>query len=474
MRFGFWFILATWAMVAASTSIAAAPPKVVFSREVLPILNRECGSCHRGSAAPGGYSLESAERLVAGGRHGKAVVPGKSAQSSLIKYLTGEIKPQMPPDRPLPLDTVALIRRWIDEGARIDGMIAPAERAGIMRDAMPMRGAPGTGPGVIAPHARLLPNAVVQSAPVTALAYSPDGKVLAAGGYRAVRLLDPATGAVTQTLPGPSDQVQCLVWSPDGKFLAAGGGVSGAFGEVSIWETATWGKPRQLKGHDDTIYGIAWRPGSTEIATASPDKTVRVWDAATGQVKRTLKDHVDGVFGVAYSPDGKWLATGSLDRTVKLYQTDTGQKVSSFSHNDGVTAVAFSAKGDLVAAAADKQVRVWPVKAGTVENPLRGQGEGEAITAVTFSADGSLFAWAASNRRVRLWSGDVSNHRRELQDCPDWVYAVSLSPDGKTVSGGGGDGKVYTWNTADGKLLYTALLGPNAAQVAAAPVQEKK
>jgi WD40 repeat protein len=199
-----------------------------------------------------------------------------------------------------------------------------------------------------------------------------------------------------------------------------------------------------------------------------------VWDAASGQVKRTLKDHVDGVFGVAYSPDGKWLATGSLDRTIKLYQTDTGARVSSFSHNDGVSAVAFSAKSDLVVAAAEKQVRVWPVKAGTVENPLRGHGEGEAINAVTFSADGSLFAWAASNRRVRLWSGDVSNHRRELGDCPDWVYTVSLSPDAKTVSGGGGDGKVYTWSTGDGKLLYSVPLGPVADRVASAPAGEKK
>lgn len=457
-----------------SAAAHAAPARVVFSKEVLPVLNRECGSCHRGSAAPGGYSLESAEQLLGGGRHGKAVVPGKSADSTLVKYLTGQLKPQMPPGKPLPLDTVAIIRRWIDEGAKIDGMVAPAEKVGIMRDAMPMKGAqPNSKSTAGGPHAALLPDAVSQSAPVTALAYSPDGKLLAAGGYRAVRLLDPATGTVQQTLSGPADQVLSLAWSSDGKYLAAAGGPSGVGGEVCVWLAAppsdTWAKPRLLKDHSDAIYSVAWRPGTTELATGSLDKTAKIWDAATGQVKRTLKDHVDAVFSVAYSPDGKWLATGSTDRTLKLYQADTGTRVSSFSHNDGVTAVAFSAKSDLVIAAADKQLRVWPVKAGTVENPLRGHGEGEAILGVAFSADGSTFAWGAANRRVRLWNGEVSNHRREMADCPDWVYSVALSPDGKTVTGGGGDGKVYAWKTDDGKLLYSAVVGGGLSRVAAEP-----
>lgn len=409
---------------------------------------------------------------MSGGRHGKAVVPGKGAESTLVKYLLGELKPQMPPGKPLPLDAIGVIRRWIDEGAKIDGMVAPTDKVGIMRDAMPMK---GTLPNrkVAGSHVALLPDAVSQSAPVTALAYSPDGKLLAAGGYRAVRLLDPATGAVLQTLTGPVDQVLSLAWSSDGKSLAAAGGLSGAGGEVCVWQTAApseaWAKPRVLKDHADTIYSVAWRPGAAELTTGSLDKTAKVWDTATGQVKRTLKDHVDAVFSVAYSPDGKWLATGSSDRTLKLYQTDTGARVSSFSHNDGVTGVAFSAKSDLVIAAADKQLRVWPVKAGTVENPLRGHGEGEAILGVAFSADGSAFAWSAANRRVRLWNGEVSNQRREMADCPDWVYSVAVSPDGKTVTGGGGDGKVYAWKTEDGKLLYALPVGGGLARVAAEP-----
>ena len=473
----------------AASSLAA--PRVQFSRQVLPLLKRECMVCHSGPAAPNGYSMETAERLVAGGRHGAAVLPGKGGQSNMVRYLLGQLQPQMPPGKPLPLDTIALLRRWIDEGARIDSMTVPAPAAAS---------AAGSPRPSVPPSPRL----PLAAAPVTALAYAPDGKLLAAGGYQVVRLIDPSTGMVTRTLAGPADQVLSLAWSPDGKRLAAGGGLAAAFGEVCLWNTATWGKPRIVRHHADTIYGIAWRPGAPELATASLDKTVAIWNAATFTVTRTLKDHADAVFCVAYSPDGKWLATGSADRSVKLYQTPgdsrpptaaaarapstasvtgaarpapeaTMRPVAALPHGDAVTALAFGPKSDLlVTACMDKQVRVWPVKAGSMDNPLRSHGEGEAVNAVAFSADGSLFVWGAANHKVRIWNGDVSSQSHEMDDPTDWVYAVAASPDGKTIAAGAGDGKLYFWNQADGKLLRAQLLGASSTVVAAHPSAGKR
>ncbi len=457
-------VIAAGSTAVVLTAAGAAPPKVQFSRQVLPLLNRECASCHRGSAAPGGYSLESAERLLAGGRHGRAVVPGKSAEGTLVRYLTGELKPQMPPGKPLPLDTIAVLRRWIDEGAVLDSFSAPAEirRSG---GAMPGRAAPQAAGRSASPF---LPASVSQSAPVTALAWSPDGALLAAGGYRAGRLLDPATGAVLRTLDGPADQVLSLAWSADGKQLAAGGGVSGASGEVVVWQAAAagaeWSRPRILKEHGDAVYAVAWRPGAAELASASLDRTARIWDTAAGTVKRVLKDHVDAVMGAAYSADGQWLATGSADRTVKLYRTDTGARVNSFSNPEGVTGVAFGPKSDVLVAACSRELRVWPVRTGSVENPLRGHGEGELINAVAYSADGSTFVFGAANRQVRLWNAEVSQQRRSMGDAPDWIYAVALSPDGKRVAAGAGDGKVYFWTAQDGKLERSVPLGPAAGE----------
>jgi hypothetical protein len=462
-------------LAAASLStVAAAPARVQFSRQVLPVLSRECAGCHTGAAAPGGFSMENPDRLLAGGRHGRAVVPGKSADSTLVKYVLGQLKPQMPPGKPLALDTIALLRRWIDEGGKVDSMTPPPVWGGGVADAMPLKSGmpkPMAQPGAAHGPLALLPLPVSQAAPVTALAYSPDGQLLAVGGYHAVRLLSP-TGAVVTALPGPVDQVLSLAWSSDGKHLAAAGGVPGASGELCLWDApvsgSAWGKPRVLKEHADSIYSVAWRPGTMELATASPDKTVKLWDAATGKVTRTLKDHADAVFAVAYSPDGKWMATASADRSVKLYQAGTQNRALSLPHGDAVTAVAFSAKSDLLATACvDKQVRVWPVKAEVAQNPLRSHGEGEPVNALAFSAGGDAFAWGAANRKVRLWNGDVSSQRREMNDAADWIYSVAVSPDGKTVVGGGGDGKAYFWD-AEGKLLRAMTLGGNGLVAATA------
>jgi hypothetical protein len=453
----------------------AAAPKVHFSKQVLPLLRRECLSCHSGAAAPGGFSIESAAKLFAGGRHGAAVVPGKSGESLLLKYLTGEMKPQMPPGKPLALETIGLLKRWIDEGARIDSFTAAPEKMGVMRDAMPM--AAPSGRAKAAPSGRsALPAAVSQSAPVTAVAFSPDGGLLAAGGYRAVRLLDSSTGNLLQTLKGPAGQVLSLAWSSDGKRLAAAGGVPSSFGELCLWDVplpgAGWPAPRAARDHTDTIASVAWRPGAAELATASPDRTVRIWDAAALKVSRVLKDHADSVLAVAYSPDGRWMATGSLDRTVKLYRTDGYVRTTSLSHGDGVLALAFGPKSDIVASGClDKQVRVWPVKEGSVENPLRSHGEGEAVDALAFSAAGDRFAWGAINRKVQLFNGEVSNRLREWQEAQDWVYAVTLSPDGKRVAAGSGEGKLYLWSAEDGKRIAAVPLGAGA--VAAARNEER-
>jgi WD40 repeat protein len=224
--------------------------------------------------------------------------------------------------------------------------------------------------------------------------------------------------------------------------------------------------------HSDTIASVAWRPGTAELATASPDKAVRIWDAAALKVSRVLKDHADGVLAVAYSPDGRWMATGSLDRTVKLYRADGYARTTSLSHGEGVLAIAFGPKSDIVVSGClDKQVRVWPVKEGSVENPLRSHSEGEAVDSVSFSAAGDRFAWGAINRKVQLFNGEVSNRLREWQEAQDWVYAVAVSPDGKLVAAGSGEGKLYLWSAEDGKRVAVVPVG--AAAAVAAKTEER-
>ncbi|HEY0074529.1 MAG TPA: c-type cytochrome domain-containing protein [Abditibacteriaceae bacterium] len=444
------------------------PTKIKFSRDILPLMQEDCVVCHSGSAAPGGYSQETAAKFLAGGRHGAAALPGKSKDSALVKYLTGELKPQMPPGEAWPVDKIALVRRWIDEGAKIDSMVAaPITKPDVKPQTKPEIKTPDTAPEI------------AQVAPVTALSYAPDGKTVAVGSFRAVHLLNPENGDLIRTLSGPGDQVLTLAWSSDSSRLAAAGGAAGGAGEILLWTTDKWEAPKTIAAHGDSIFSLAWKPNSSHFATASLDKTVQVWDAQSGASLHLLKDHVDPVFAVAFSPDGQWMATGGGDRSLKLYKTDNYKRsVASISHNDAITALAFSPKGDLlIAACADKHVKVWPLKLDALANPLRNHHSGDVVNALSFSSNGDAFVWGASNRTIRFWNGDLTSHKQHSEQPADWVYAVALSPDGKTVVAGAGDGAVYAWRANGDRPLGDKavwIARPGAPQTKTEPKTEAK
>ena len=422
----------------------AAPP-VSYSRQILPTLKIQCAGCHGGANPASGYSMDTRELLLKGGRHGAAIVAGKGAQSAFVRYLTGELPPKMPPNGAVDKDKIALIRRWIDEGAKVDSLTVAASPAKTSANSQ-------TGSS-ISPHA---------PAPVTALAFSPDGKWLAAGGYRVVRLLDAATGICRQVVPGPVNQVQSAAWRSDGKILAAAGGEPGQSGEIVLLDAATWKPIRVLRGHTEVVYSVAWKPNSEEMATCSLDKTVRIWNTKTGECLRTIKDHADSVFGVAYSPDGKLLATASADRSAKLFETVTWKRVASLTaHQDAVTRVAFNRDGTLLATAgADRQIRIWRVKIGDMENPQHTQYEDDVINDCAFSPDGNWLALGASDNRVKLFDGEGAQIKHEMREPTDWVYSVAFSRDSQTFAAGTQDGRVLFWSAKEGKLLRSVVLMP--------------
>ena len=399
--------------------------------------------------------METRDKLIAGGRHGAAITLGKGAESQIVKYMTGELKPKMPPGGAMDLEKIALVRRWIDEGAKIDSTVMPVIRG-------QESGVRGQG-RILNPQ----PSTLNSPAPITALAYSPDGATLAVGGFRVVRLLNPNTGEVTRTVSGCADQVQCLAWSSDGKCLAAAGGEPGKAGEVIIFNAETWKPLRKLEGHTEVVYAVVWKPNSRELATGSLDKTARIWNGDTGQCTHTIKDHAEGVMGVAYSPDGKLLATGSLDRSAKIFDTTTWKRQSALTaHQDGVTHVAFNQNGTRLATSSlDKTVRVWTIKPGTIENPDRTMGEGDSINACVFSNDGNLLVWGASNNVVKVFNGDGTQQKREWKEPTDWVYSVAVGKDNQTIAAGTQDGKLLFWNAQDGKLIRQIALTPDRREM---------
>jgi WD40 repeat protein len=426
----------------------AADPSVSYSQAIVPFLEEHCIACHDDGFETSDLAVHDLAAMLKGGRRGPAIVLGKASESLLIQYMKGIKQPQMPPKTSIPLDQIAVLERWINEGAKVDASGAVSERREQMRKQANEEAA------TFASDA---------PPPVTSLAYRPDGKVLAVASYKEVVLIDPASGKTIRRLAGFPEQVLSVAFSPDGRRLAGAGGAPGKGGEVRIWETQGWTETRVIRGHADVILSAAWRPGSNQIATASLDRRIIVWNGETGQSVRTLKHHADIVNCVAYSPDGKRLASGSADKTAKVFDAETGLQTAGLStHNDSVLQVAFSPDGKhLATASADRGMAVW--KLADLSNPLRGFGHTGPVYALAWRPDGTSL-WAGSGGRPSFLSYKFENGDRvvNIPDAAmplDWVYAVAASPDNLAVAAGGWDGVITIYNLKDGSKLRSFIPG---------------
>ena len=158
---------------------------------------------------------------------------------------------------------------------------------------------------------------------VSAVAFSPDGKLVLTGSYdHTARLWDAATGEAVATLTGHTDGVTAVAFSPDGKRILTGS----ADRTAMLWDTATGKRLATLAGHGGFVWAVAFSPDGARVITGSNDSTAKLWDAATGAAVATLVGHGGSVNAVAFSPDGARVLTGSYDNKAILWDAATGAR----------------------------------------------------------------------------------------------------------------------------------------------------
>jgi len=415
-----------------------------YDKNVEPIFQKKCADCHNHAVRQGGLSLDSYEALMNGGKHGAVVIPGKSAESRMIKMIEGSIQPRMPIGEALTGEEVKIIKAWIDAGAPGPTGI-PAQ--------------PANEPSNLNLPSKSNIPAIKPVSPVKAavgsLAFHPGGIMVAVGRYQEVELVDATKKSIIGKLAGHAEQIRALAFSPDGKLLAAAGGNPAQFGEIKIWSIADRREALSIRGHRDNIFAVAFSADGSKLATCSYDRLIKLWDVVTGKEIKTLKDHTDAVFSVAFSPDGKRLASASADRTVKIWDTATGQRIYTLSDSlDAVNTVAWSPSGRLLAAAgADRAIRVWELGDNEGRQIKSLIAHEDAVNQIAFSPDGKTLASTGADKRIKIW--DFSRleeiHTTGIQ--PDWVFALSFSPDGKRLAIGRYDGSIAFYDTATGKNL---------------------
>jgi WD40 repeat protein len=465
-----YLLTTTLSGLGSAESAPAAEP--TYWQDVRPILRKHCTVCHsernvRELEVSGGLVMDTYAAVTKNAK--KPLVAGKSADSLLVQVITTtDANMRMPlGGKPLPDDAVTVLRAWIDsgmkEGTRPDAdptIIATAPRTRKLPVVLTTTTTPPTGalgPGTPAPLQLSLP--VGPLAPVAAVTFSPDGKLLAAGAYGRVTVWDTATLQPVKTLTNVLGAVNDLRFSPDGTRLAVSGGQPSAKGDLRLYNVADWKLLAVLGGHEDVVNSVAFSPDGKRLASASFDKTVRLWDAATFKPEKTFTDHSDFVYAVAFGPDGNWIASASKDRSVKVFDLATGKSRRTFSGAEQeVMAVAISPDGQSVVSSGGEPALVW-WNAKTGEKVRSQGGHGGGVQELCFSRDGKVVASAGGDGTLRTWDAATGKPARSMA-VGSLVYACGLSPDGKVAVSGSFDGLVRLWDVNTGRLLVTLLSLP--------------
>jgi WD40 repeat protein len=318
---------------------------------------------------------------------------------------------------------------------------------------------------------------------VLSVAFVPGGKTLAhAAGDHLVRLCDTVTGKELRrfTWPATDDSAfhEChLALSPDGKILAAGGyeqrRVNHWAGTIHLWDTAT-GKPlRAIEGLKDSVWSVSFAPDGRTLLTGqgSDDPTIRLWDVSTGKEQGHWAGHDGGTFAVAFAPDGKTAATGGGDHRVRLWDTDRtaatstkdrqagpgrfGKDLHPFAgHDGGILGLGFLGSSTLATADWHGVARLWDRAANKDVWNMRTVARKEHGPArqIVFSPDGRRGAAAEDRGRIRVWEPATGDSLFERRLGGGEAACVAFSPDGRRLAAGGAGG-ACVWDTGTGKEL---------------------
>ena len=238
-------------------------------------------------------------------------------------------------------------------------------------------------------------------APTSCVAVSPDGAVLASGGYdRDVQLWSHAEGRRLRGLSGHRGLVNAIDFAPDGLHLAS----ASSDGTARIWHAVTGESRVCLSGHTDDVNGVRWSPDGRRLATASFDGSVRVW-SRDGALELVAAHHRSDVNAVTWLPDGRRLAAASDDGTVSIFDADTGRVRRILGgHRDWVDQVAVHPSGHVLASAClDGDVHIFSVAEGV---RVRTLSEATCVVKdVAWSRDGQRLAASAYDGSVRIYDG---------------------------------------------------------------------
>ncbi|WP_342775003.1 WD40 repeat domain-containing protein [Nonomuraea diastatica] len=338
--------------------------------------------------------------------------------------------------------------------------IAPTDEAGNRV----LSAATRTGRGTLTGHTR----------GVMALAFSPDGSIVATGSDDGTARLWDTASRRQLGAPIARPKFECsdvlLAFSPDGRTLA-----TSCLGTVRFYDVATRRELGAPLKHEGVVTALAYNPAGKTFATGDSRGVIQQWDAVTrrphGAPMGRAEDGPDRsskIFGLTFSRDGGTLAGAGHDRTARLWDTATSRPLGApfTGHADAVVDVAISPDGATLATVSwDDTARLWNVATGRQTGVIRDRSAG--FNAVAFSPDGTRLATAGATGRTILWDTAGREQMLVLADNVSAVERVAFSPDGKLLAAAGYDGVVRLADPQVHLQIGTSM--PALAAVALSP-----
>jgi WD40 repeat protein len=428
--------------------------RVSFEKDIRDIFELNCVACHYDGGAESRLVVEDAASMIKGGKRGAGIVPGKPDESLIYLVAARAKAPHMPP-LPNKVEATALtpkelglLRQWIVEGAQSDGTDAGTE---VNWQPIPI-GMNATYAVALAPWADRVAASRANQLSIFGTTTGDE-----------IKLLDPNLSAIKlddqSMYPSGAahrDFVHSVAFHPNGRMLASGG-----FRVVKLWE-----QPQNVQTSKTPLGAVAAdvdiNAAKQLVVFGTQQNSILIRSLADGKEIKKLDGHTGPVSGVAISADGTQVVSGSADKTVKIWLLESGAVTRQFETPAPIHDLCLTLDGkQIITAHEDNLIRVWNIAApdpapaeGEAEKPVREiKGHSKPVRSVALILPtGTQLVSGSDDNTARIWNLANGAAVRSLNHGGP-VVSVAARPDGKYLASASSNNTAKLWETANGKQI---------------------